>query len=441
MRRGLYFPRMPGFERRGDALVCDGVSLEQAAAEHGTPLYVYSRAAVEEAYAAYDRAFASVPHRVCYALKANASRAVLRVLAGLGAGADIVSGLELRAATAAGFTADRVVFSGVGKTDAEIALGVEQGVGAFNAESEAEIARIGAAASARGQRGARGPAREPRHRPPLAPLHLDRPAREQVRHRHRAGRGDPGARAVPGRRAYRRPAVPHRLADHRPRSAGGVGARAGGPLAAAAGAGPRAGDDRRRRRPGRGLRRLRRAHAGGVRGPRAARAARPSPHRPRRARAVAGGPRGRAPHPRPGRQGEPGAHVRGGGRGDERPAAARALRRLPSRGAGDPAGPAVGPGGRGGPGVRDRDFLARDRELEAVEPGSSWPCATPGPTGSPWPPPTTCGPGPRRSWWRAGGRGSRAAGRPSRTWSRPRSADPRAPSRSSRTAAAPSRPP
>jgi diaminopimelate decarboxylase len=141
---------MPGFERRGDTLVCDGVALEPTAAEHGTPLYVYSRAAVEESYAAYDRAFASVPHRVCYALKANASRAVLRVLAGLGAGADIVSGLELRAAMAAGFTADRVVFSGVGKTDAEIALGVEQGVGAFNAESEAEIARIGGAACARG---------------------------------------------------------------------------------------------------------------------------------------------------------------------------------------------------------------------------------------------------------------------------------------------------
>jgi diaminopimelate decarboxylase len=142
---------MPGFERRGLALVCDGVSLEEAAARHGTPLYVYSRAAVEEAYAAYDRAFAPVPHRVCYALKANASRAILRVLADLGAGADIVSAMEMRAALVAGFTADRIVFAGVGKTDAELALGVEQGVGAFNAESEAEIARIGAAAAARGR--------------------------------------------------------------------------------------------------------------------------------------------------------------------------------------------------------------------------------------------------------------------------------------------------
>ena len=142
---------MSGFQRSGESLACDGVSLEEAAARHGTPLYVYSRAAVEEAYAAYDRAFAAVPHRICYALKANASRAVLRVLAGLGAGADIVSGMEMRAALLAGFPAERIVFSGVGKTDAELASGVEQGVGVFNAESDAEIARIGAAAAARGK--------------------------------------------------------------------------------------------------------------------------------------------------------------------------------------------------------------------------------------------------------------------------------------------------
>jgi diaminopimelate decarboxylase len=142
---------MAGFERRGDALVCDGVSLEEAAGRHGTPLYLYSRAVIEEAYAAYDRAFAAVPHRVCYALKANASGAVLRVLAGLGAGADIVSGMEMRAALRAGFPADRIVFAGVGKTDAELELGLDQGVGLFNAESEGEIARIGAAATARGK--------------------------------------------------------------------------------------------------------------------------------------------------------------------------------------------------------------------------------------------------------------------------------------------------
>jgi diaminopimelate decarboxylase len=142
---------MPGFERQGGALVCDGVSLEDAAAAHGTPLYLYSRAAVEAAYHAYDRAFAAVPHRICYALKANASGAILRVLAKLGAGADIVSGMEMQAALRAGFPAERIVFAGVGKTDAELQLGIEQGVFLINAESEAEIARIGAAASARGK--------------------------------------------------------------------------------------------------------------------------------------------------------------------------------------------------------------------------------------------------------------------------------------------------
>jgi diaminopimelate decarboxylase len=141
----------PTFERKDGVLACDGVSLETAARAHGTPLFVYSRAAVEEAFRAYDRAFDRVPHRICYALKANGSHALLRILAGLGAGADIVSGGELLAALRAGFPPERIVFSGVGKTDAEIALGVERGIGDFNAESEAEIARISAAASAAGR--------------------------------------------------------------------------------------------------------------------------------------------------------------------------------------------------------------------------------------------------------------------------------------------------
>ena len=142
---------LTAFERKDGVLACDGVSLAAAALEHGTPLFVYSRAAVEEAFRAYDRAFDHVPHRICYALKANGSHALLRILAGLGAGADIVSGGELLAALRAGFPAERIVFSGVGKSDAEIALGVERGIGEFNAESEAEIARISAAASAAGR--------------------------------------------------------------------------------------------------------------------------------------------------------------------------------------------------------------------------------------------------------------------------------------------------
>jgi diaminopimelate decarboxylase len=143
-----------GFARQGDALACDGVSLEQAAAAHGTPLYVYSRAALEAAYQAYARAFAAVPHRVCYAVKANGSGALLRLFAGLGAGADIVSGGELLAARRAGFPPERVVFAGVGKSGDEIALGLEHGIGEWNAESEDEIVRIAKAASARGMRAA-----------------------------------------------------------------------------------------------------------------------------------------------------------------------------------------------------------------------------------------------------------------------------------------------
>lgn len=144
---------MAGFEPRDGLLTCDGVSLEEVAARHGTPLHVYSRAVLVAAYSAYDRAFARVPHRICYALKANGSGALLRILAGLGAGADIVSGMELRAALRAGFPAERIVFSGVGKTDDELALGLEHGIGVFNAESEEELGRISTVASSMGRTG------------------------------------------------------------------------------------------------------------------------------------------------------------------------------------------------------------------------------------------------------------------------------------------------
>src|SRR3989441_2621173 len=140
----------PGFQRQDGVLGCDGVSLEEAAVRFGTPLYLYSKAALVAAYAAYDRAFAPVPHRICYALKANGSGALLRILAGLGAGADIVSGFELEAALRAGFPPKLIVFSGVGKTTDEIARGLDAGIGEFNAESEEELGRISAAASARG---------------------------------------------------------------------------------------------------------------------------------------------------------------------------------------------------------------------------------------------------------------------------------------------------
>lgn len=143
-------PPADGSPISGGELQCDGVSLEEAARELGTPLYVYSRAGIEAAFRAYEAAFDRVPHRICYAVKANGNGAILRLLAGLGAGADIVSGGELLAARRAGFPPERIVFAGVGKTDAEIALGLDHGIGEWNAESEDEITRLGMAASARG---------------------------------------------------------------------------------------------------------------------------------------------------------------------------------------------------------------------------------------------------------------------------------------------------
>jgi diaminopimelate decarboxylase len=141
---------MSGFERVGSELACDGVPVREAAERFGTPLFLYSRAAVEDSWRAYEDAFAPVPHQICYAVKANGNGAILRLLAGLGAGADIVSGGEMRAALRAGFPPERIVFAGVGKTDEELALGLDRGIGEFNAESEDEIVRIARAAVARG---------------------------------------------------------------------------------------------------------------------------------------------------------------------------------------------------------------------------------------------------------------------------------------------------
>lgn len=142
---------MTGFHRENGDLFCDGVPLEAIAAAAGTPVYVYSRASIEESFRRFDAAFSSVPHIVCYATKANSNLSILRVLSALGAGADVVSGGELRAALECGFPADRIVFSGVGKTDSEIGFALEAGILAFNAESEREIEKISEHAARLGQ--------------------------------------------------------------------------------------------------------------------------------------------------------------------------------------------------------------------------------------------------------------------------------------------------
>ena len=128
-----------GLERRRSSLYFDGVSLAEIAEGAGTPTYVYNAAVIRRQFAALDRALGELPHRIAFAVKANASLAVLRVLRDLGAGADIVSGGELARALAAGFAAERIVFSGVGKTDAELKAAVDAGIGHVHLESTAEL--------------------------------------------------------------------------------------------------------------------------------------------------------------------------------------------------------------------------------------------------------------------------------------------------------------
>lgn len=143
---------MLGFFRQGDALVCDGAQLDELAAAHGTPLYVYSAATIVSRYRAIDAAFAAYPHAIHYALKANSTLAIARLLRGLGSFADANSGGEIDAALRAGFVPDQMVFTGVGKTDAELAHAIDLGVRTINAESAGEIARIDALSRERGKR-------------------------------------------------------------------------------------------------------------------------------------------------------------------------------------------------------------------------------------------------------------------------------------------------
>lgn len=141
---------MDHFVSKDGALHAENLPVSQLAARFGTPLYVYSRATLERHYRAFDEALASVPHQVHYAVKANSNIAVLNVLARLGAGFDIVSGGELFRVLKAGGDPARIVFSGVGKTIAEMQAALDAGVGCFNVESESELRRLSAVASAQG---------------------------------------------------------------------------------------------------------------------------------------------------------------------------------------------------------------------------------------------------------------------------------------------------
>jgi diaminopimelate decarboxylase len=135
------------FPRPGAPLHCDRLSLEGLARKFGTPLYVYSASQIAERLRLFQRELAGREHLVCYAVKANSALAILKLLAGLGAGFDIVSGGELeRVLAAAPEAVSRVVFSGVGKTAAEMDLALRAGILAFNVESEAELELLAARA-------------------------------------------------------------------------------------------------------------------------------------------------------------------------------------------------------------------------------------------------------------------------------------------------------
>ena len=144
-------PGSPFLSRQGASLVLDGVPLADLATSHGTPLYVYSRGAMQAAAAAYLRALAGRPHLLCYAMKANDSLAVLKTFADLGLGFDIVSGGELARVLAIGGDPAKVVFSGVGKTRHEMAAALLAGVRCFNVESEDELQTLSAVASGLGR--------------------------------------------------------------------------------------------------------------------------------------------------------------------------------------------------------------------------------------------------------------------------------------------------
>ena len=133
---------MTGFHRHEGSLLCDGVPLADLADRHGTPLYVYSAATIAGRYRAVDEAFRDYPHSMHYALKANSTLAIVRLLRSLGAAADANSGGEIEVALRAGFIPPQIVFTGVGKTDAELAQAIDLGVRSINAESAGELERI-----------------------------------------------------------------------------------------------------------------------------------------------------------------------------------------------------------------------------------------------------------------------------------------------------------
>ena len=140
------------FIYRNGVLCADGLPLDEIARRHGTPCYVYSASAIERAYDEFDGALRGQPALICYSVKANSNLAILSLLAKRGAGFDIVSGGELERVVAIGGDLGKTLFSGVGKSEAEIALALERGIGCLNLESEPELERVAKVARRVGRR-------------------------------------------------------------------------------------------------------------------------------------------------------------------------------------------------------------------------------------------------------------------------------------------------
>ncbi|WP_295986554.1 diaminopimelate decarboxylase [uncultured Variovorax sp.] len=145
-------PGQPHIAERDGTLHVEGVALDALAREHGTPLFVYSRQWMLDALAAYQRGFEGRDALICYAMKANSSLGVLRVFAEAGCGFDIVSGGELSRVLAVGADPKKIIFSGVGKTRAEMRQALAAGIACFNVESEAELDVLNEVAAAEGKR-------------------------------------------------------------------------------------------------------------------------------------------------------------------------------------------------------------------------------------------------------------------------------------------------
>ena len=141
---------MDHFLYRNGTLYAEDVPLPEIAAAVGTPVYVYSRATLARHFQLFDEALAGTEHLICYAMKANSNQAVLKVMAGLGAGMDVVSGGEYARARAAGVPGDKIVFSGVGKTAGEMRTALEGGIRQFNVESEPELELLSKVAASMG---------------------------------------------------------------------------------------------------------------------------------------------------------------------------------------------------------------------------------------------------------------------------------------------------